>query len=107
MTTAPVTVPLDGLPAHVEIYEVGARDGLQNESTILPVAVKLAFIQRLVGCGLRTVEATSLVRPDRVPALADAEELLDLLLQLADLAQAFRAQRGCPLLGLADDLLCA
>src|SRR3978361_1129328 len=73
------SVPLDGLPAQVTVYEVGARDGLQNEATVLPVEVKAEFIRRLSATGLQIVEATSLVRPDRVPALADAEELLGLL----------------------------
>ena len=71
--------PLDGLPSHVTVYEVGARDGLQNESVVLPVAVKAEFIARLAATGLSVIEATSLVRPDRVPALADAEELLGLI----------------------------
>jgi hydroxymethylglutaryl-CoA lyase len=77
-------VPMDGLPSHVTVYEVGARDGLQNESVVLPVAVKAEFIRRLSSTGLAVVEATSLVRPDRVPALADAEELLGLLDLSAD-----------------------
>ncbi|BEP13479.1 hydroxymethylglutaryl-CoA lyase [Acidothermaceae bacterium B102] len=72
-------VSIDGLPSHVTVYEVGARDGLQNESVVLPVAVKAEFIERLAATGLSVIEATSLVRPDRVPALADAEELLGLL----------------------------
>ena len=77
--TPPAVVPMDGLPSHVTVYEVGARDGLQNEATVLPVEVKAEFIRRLAAAGLGVVEATSLVRPDRVPALADAEELLALL----------------------------
>jgi hydroxymethylglutaryl-CoA lyase len=68
-----------GLPDRVTVYEVGARDGLQNESVVLPVSVKEEFIRRLSRSGLGVIEATSLVRPDRVPALADAEELLGLL----------------------------
>lgn len=72
-------VALAGLPSRVSIYEVGARDGLQNESTILSTHDKVEFIRRLERAGLRSIEATSLVRPDLVPALADAEELLALL----------------------------
>jgi hydroxymethylglutaryl-CoA lyase len=72
----PQEVALTGLPPAVVVYEVGPRDGLQNESAVVPVAVKAEFIARLVGAGLRTVEVTSFVRPDRVPQLADAEELL-------------------------------
>jgi isopropylmalate/homocitrate/citramalate synthase len=64
------------LPAHVEIVEVGPRDGLQNESTQVPTAVKVELIERLAACGLRTVEATSFVSPRAVPQLADAAEVL-------------------------------
>jgi hydroxymethylglutaryl-CoA lyase len=59
----------------VEIYEVGPRDGLQNEPAVVPVATKAEFITRLVGAGLRTVEATSFVSPKWVPQLGDAEVL--------------------------------
>jgi len=72
-------VPLPGLPAQVTVYEVGPRDGLQNEPGVVPLAVKLELIARLVAAGLRAVEVTSLVRPDAVPQLADAEELLSRL----------------------------
>jgi hydroxymethylglutaryl-CoA lyase len=75
----PVTVasPDPGsLPEHVTIWEVGARDGLQNESTVLPVEVKLEFLERLAAAGLSVLEATSFVSPKWVPQLADAEELL-------------------------------
>jgi hydroxymethylglutaryl-CoA lyase len=58
------------------IYEVGPRDGLQNEATTVPTDVKAEFVARLVACGLAVVETTSLVRSERVPQLADAEELL-------------------------------
>jgi hydroxymethylglutaryl-CoA lyase len=63
----------------VEIYEVGARDGLQNEPAVVPVATKAEFIARLVGAGLRTIEATSFVSPKWVPQLGDAEALFPLL----------------------------
>jgi hydroxymethylglutaryl-CoA lyase len=69
-------VPLDGLPAQVSICEVSPRDGLQNESVLVPVATKLELISRLVEAGVSSLEVTSLVRPDWVPQLADAEELL-------------------------------
>ena len=72
----PRTVRLTGLPDHVTVYEVGPRDGLQNEPAVVPLETKLELIARLVGAGLKVVEVTSLVRPDRVPQLADAEELL-------------------------------
>ena len=63
----------------VTIYEVGARDGLQNEKAIVPVEVKAELIHRLLGAGLPIVEATSFVHPKWVPQLADAAELMDLL----------------------------
>ena len=69
-------VPADGLPSRVAIYEVGARDGLQNESTTVSVQVKAEFLARLADAGLRTIEATSFVHPKWVPQLADADELL-------------------------------
>jgi hydroxymethylglutaryl-CoA lyase len=75
----PQLEPLPGLPEEVTIYEVGPRDGLQNEAAVVPAAVKAELVQRLLAAGLTTVETTSFVRPDRVPQLADAEEVLDLL----------------------------
>lgn len=69
----------DGLPERVRIWEVGARDGLQNESVVVPVEVKAEFLDRLAGAGLGVLEATSFVHPRWVPQLADATELLGLL----------------------------
>ncbi|WP_399090724.1 hydroxymethylglutaryl-CoA lyase [Streptomyces sp. BBFR2] len=71
----PMTVPARGLPARVRIHEVGARDGLQNEKTVVPTEVKAEFVHRLAAAGLPVVEATSFVHPRWVPQLADAEEL--------------------------------
>lgn len=65
-----------GLPKAVTVYEVGPRDGLQNESMVLPTALKANLIRRLVSAGIPAIEVASLVRPDLVPALADGEELL-------------------------------
>ncbi|GGK66984.1 hydroxymethylglutaryl-CoA lyase [Sphaerisporangium melleum] len=73
---APFRAPMEGLPARVTIYEVGPRDGLQNEKTVLPATVKAEFVARLARAGLTTIEATSFVHPKWVPQLADAEELL-------------------------------
>ncbi|MBA3419973.1 MAG: hydroxymethylglutaryl-CoA lyase [Geodermatophilaceae bacterium] len=67
---------LAGLPQSVTIYEVGPRDGLQNERVTVPVEVKAEFIERLVACGLRTIETTSFVHPKWVPQLADADVLI-------------------------------
>jgi hydroxymethylglutaryl-CoA lyase len=79
VTALPMTVPADGFPARVTIYEVGPRDGLQNESELVPVAVKEELIRRLLAAGLPIVEATSFVHPRWVPQLADAEELMNRL----------------------------
>ncbi|GAA4362848.1 hydroxymethylglutaryl-CoA lyase [Actinomadura verrucosospora] len=72
-------VPLSGLPERVAIYEVGPRDGLQNEKAVVPAEVKAEFVTRLADAGLRTIETTSFVHPKWVPQLADAEQLLDIL----------------------------
>lgn len=60
----------------VRIYEVGPRDGLQNESTPIPTADKLRFIELLADAGLREIEATSFVSPRAIPQLSDADDLL-------------------------------
>ncbi len=62
-------------PTQVRIVEVGARDGLQNEKTIVPAATKIELIDRLSATGLRTIEATSFVSPKWIPQLADATEV--------------------------------
>jgi hydroxymethylglutaryl-CoA lyase len=79
MTDLPMTVPADDLPTSVTIYEVGPRDGLQNESELVPTEVKAELVRRLVAAGLPIVEATSFVHPRWVPQLADAEELMRML----------------------------
>ncbi|WP_210503292.1 hydroxymethylglutaryl-CoA lyase [Nocardioides xinjiangensis] len=76
MTDLPMTVRADGLPERVTIYEVGPRDGLQNEQAVVPVEVKAEFVRRLLAAGLPVVEATSFVHPRWVPQLADAAELM-------------------------------
>ena len=73
---APQVEPAAGLPSRVTIYEVGARDGLQNEKTVVPTATKVEFIERLVRAGLPLVETTSFVPPSWIPQLADASEVL-------------------------------
>ncbi|MET9292935.1 hydroxymethylglutaryl-CoA lyase [Streptomyces sp. NPDC003077] len=74
-----MAVPAPNLPPRVRIHEVGARDGLQNEKTVVPTEVKAEFIRRLAAAGLTTIEATSFVHPKWVPQLADAEALYPLL----------------------------
>jgi hydroxymethylglutaryl-CoA lyase len=60
----------------VRIYEVGPRDGLQNEAEPIPTDAKLRFIDLLADAGLREIEATSFVAPRAVPQLADADALM-------------------------------
>jgi hydroxymethylglutaryl-CoA lyase len=60
----------------VRIYEVGPRDGLQNEASSISTEAKLRFIDLLADAGLREIEATSFVSPNAVPQLADAGELM-------------------------------
>lgn len=60
----------------IEIVEVGARDGLQNEKTLLELDDKLELIARLDACGARRQEVVSFVNPRRVPQMAGAEEIM-------------------------------
>jgi hydroxymethylglutaryl-CoA lyase len=63
------------LPKRVTVYEVGPRDGLQNESRMVPTAEKIAFIDALGRTGLPKIEITSFVNPKWIPQLADASEV--------------------------------
>jgi hydroxymethylglutaryl-CoA lyase len=65
------------MPSRVWIREVGPRDGFQNEPEILPTERKVALIELLGRTGLRRIEVTSFVRPDVIPQLADAEDVLE------------------------------
>jgi hydroxymethylglutaryl-CoA lyase len=65
------------LPSSVRIREVGPRDGFQNEPEVIPTADKIRLIELLGATGLRRIEVTSFVRPDVIPQLADASEVLD------------------------------
>ncbi len=60
----------------VSLVEVGPRDGLQNETRIIPTARKVKLVDELARCGLRRIEVTSFVRPERVPQLADAGDVM-------------------------------
>ncbi len=64
------------LPAHVDVYEVGPRDGLQNELRSVPLKEKIQLVNALVAAGERRIELTSFVSPKWIPQLADADELL-------------------------------
>jgi hydroxymethylglutaryl-CoA lyase len=65
----------DAVPAEVSIYEVGPRDGLQNEKAVLPTERKLELIEGTVDAGVKRVEITSFVDPRWIPALADHQEV--------------------------------
>ena len=64
------------LPLHARIREVGPRDGFQNEPEVIPTQTKVKLIDALARTGLRRLEITSFVRPDVIPQLADAAEVL-------------------------------
>jgi hydroxymethylglutaryl-CoA lyase len=67
------------LPKKIHLVEVGPRDGLQNETTIVPTAIKLEFINELLDAGVTTLEATSFVSPKWVPQMADHSQLMQQL----------------------------
>ncbi|MFO0998300.1 MAG: hydroxymethylglutaryl-CoA lyase [Alphaproteobacteria bacterium] len=67
------------LPKQVKIVEVGARDGLQNEATLVPKTVKVELIERLSDAGLRSVEAGAFVSPKWVPQMADTADVLSVV----------------------------
>jgi hydroxymethylglutaryl-CoA lyase len=68
---------VDSLPSKVRIREVGPRDGFQNEPETIPTAEKVRLVDLLSACGLKRLEVTSFVRPDVIPQLSDAEEVLE------------------------------
>ena len=68
----------------VDWVEVGPRDGLQSWSTTLPTSTKVGLVANLLDCGFRRVEATSMVHPKWVPQLADAEAVLEALVDRID-----------------------
>jgi len=68
----------------VRLFEVSLRDGLQNESVVLPTERKLELVHRLVAAGFKDIEVTSFVRPKWVPQLADAADVVRQLPKVAD-----------------------
>ncbi len=64
------------IPTRVQIIDVGPRDGLQNEKTPVPAAVKIGLVQRLQDAGLQEIEVTSFVSPKWVPQMADNQEVM-------------------------------
>jgi len=77
---------MSDLPSSVRIREVGPRDGFQNEPEVIPTADKVRLIDRLARTGVRRLEATSFVRADVIPQLADAREVLEQIDPPADVA---------------------
>lgn len=73
----------EALPKSIHITEVGPRDGLQNEAKVLSTENKIEFILMLQEAGLKSIEATSFVRPDRIPQMGDASDLYEGLMALA------------------------
>jgi hydroxymethylglutaryl-CoA lyase len=69
----------DSFPKRVDVYEVGPRDGLQNEMRTLATEDKARLIQALIDAGLKRIEVTSFVSPRWIPQLADAEKLLAMI----------------------------
>lgn len=63
-------------PPRIEIVDVGPRDGLQSQPTLIDTATKIEFITRLVDAGVRRLEVASFVNPKRVPQMADADEVI-------------------------------
>jgi hydroxymethylglutaryl-CoA lyase len=61
---------------YLKIYEVGPRDGLQNEPTLIETAQKNQMVDKLVAAGLKHIELTSFVHPKAVPQMADADEVM-------------------------------
>ena len=77
---------MSALPEQVRIREVGPRDGFQNEPEVMPTAEKVRLIGLLGAAGFKRIELTSFVRPDVIPQLADADEVLDAYERLDDIA---------------------
>jgi len=71
-------------PAFVKLVEVGPRDGLQNEKSLVPASVKVGLIERLQTAGLKHLEVTSFVSPKWVPQMADNTEVMSALTRRPD-----------------------
>ena len=79
---------LKNIPPKVRLMEVGPRDGLQNEKTLVDTQNKVKFIQSLVDAGLKRIEVTAFVSPRWIPALADQQEVALALKQIAGVSYA-------------------
>jgi hydroxymethylglutaryl-CoA lyase len=76
------------IPTQVMLKEVGPRDGLQNESSIISTEKKIAWIDKLVEAGLKYIEVSSFVSPKWIPALADADDVFRYLKRKNDVTYA-------------------
>ena len=72
---------LKKIPKKIKIIEGGPRDGLQNENGLVSTSDKVVYIKKLVDAGLRTIEVTSFVNNEKIPQMADAEDLYKLVLK--------------------------
>jgi hydroxymethylglutaryl-CoA lyase/(R)-citramalyl-CoA lyase len=72
----------------VTVCDVAARDGLQNEPTVLPPETRAELVNRLAGAGVRRIEAVSFVKPERVPQMAGAEEVVEGIARAAGVVYA-------------------
>src|SRR3954470_2063483 len=68
---------MSSYPSQVTVYEVGPRDGLQNEKGAVPAEAKIRYIDLLTESGLSAIEATSFVNPKAIPQLADSAEVMN------------------------------
>ncbi|MBY0415970.1 MAG: hydroxymethylglutaryl-CoA lyase, partial [Bdellovibrionales bacterium] len=75
----------NSLPKKIRIVEVGPRDGLQNEKTIVSLEDKVTFIKMLAEAGLKEIEATSFVRAEKIPQMSDGIELYSKLTEVSAL----------------------
>ena len=64
-------------PNKVNLYEVGPRDGLQNEKDIIPTEIKINLINKLINCNFKAIEIGSFVSPRWVPQMADSDIIMD------------------------------
>ena len=67
------------LPRSVRLVEVGPRDGLQNEAVVVSTAQKVELIRKLLGAGMRHIEATAFVSPKWVPQMGDHKDVMEAL----------------------------
>lgn len=83
------------LPTSVRLFEVGPRDGLQNEAMPLPLETRIAYIEALIRSGLRDIEVGAFVREDRVPHMAQSDRIFQILEQ-----KGYTRKRGLTLWAL-------